>query len=65
MSNRINKILLALAGAMAAGTAQAHHGDHGGEEFVAGVLHLLGEHGYLVLILAIVGAALMHRSGRA
>ncbi len=65
MSNRINKTLMAVVGLLATGAVQAHHGAHGSEDFLAGVVHLLGEHGYIVLLLAIVGAALISRSDRA
>ena len=65
MNSRINKSVLTAFGVLAAGAVRAHTGTHGGEGFLAGIAHLLGEHGYLVLILAIVGAAWMRRSDRA
>ncbi len=65
MSNRINKTLMAVAGALTTGAVQAHHGTHASGDFLAGVLHLLSQHGYLLLIVAIVGVALVSRSDRA
>ena len=47
------------------GAVLAHPGAHGAEGFLAGVGHLLGEHGYLAVILpGVLGAVLLRRSRR-
>ncbi|OOZ35989.1 hypothetical protein [Solemya velesiana gill symbiont] len=57
--------LIAMTGLLASGSAMAHVGAHGGEGFLAGVLHMLGDHGYLLGLAALaIGAVVFKRSHR-
>ena len=54
MKSVLKKSAAILAGVLAAGTALAHPGEHGADGFWATMVHLLGEHGYLLLPLLAV-----------
>jgi len=55
-----------LAGLLVSGAVSAHAGVHGAEGLIAGVRHLLAEHGYLLVIVAAgLGSVVLKRSSRA
>ena len=56
MKSVLKKSTAIAAGVLSAGTAMAHPGEHGADGFWATIAHLLGEHGYLLLLLLAVAA---------
>lgn len=58
--------LTGLMAALASGNAFAHVGDHGSDGLVAGIMHMLAQHGHLLPLVAVgVGVLLLARSLRA
>jgi len=64
MKDLLKKSVLTAAGLLATGIVHAHPGAHGGEGVLTGIVHMLGEHGYLLALLLGIGALVMRRSGR-
>ena len=64
MKSFLKKLFLSIAGMLVVAAAQAHPGSHTSEGVLSGIAHLLGEHGYLLMLLLGVGVILMRRSGR-
>ena len=60
----LNKSALTAAGLLGTGVIHAHPGPHGGEGLLTGIVHMLGEHGYLLALLLGIGVLVMRRSGR-
>ena len=54
MKSVFKKSTAIAVGVLSAGTAMAHPGEHGADGFLATIAHLLGEHGYLLLLLLAV-----------
>ena len=58
----MKKIMLAtaaLTAALSTAPASAHLGEHGDMGLMAGALHLMSEHGYLLVLIGIVAGALV------
>ena len=64
MKNMMKKAAVSMACLLTVGVVHAHPGSHGSDGIFAGVAHLLGEHGYLLVLLLGIGAIVMRRSGR-
>lgn len=58
----MKKIMIAsaaIAAALSSAPASAHVGEHAGMGVMAGALHLLTEHGYLLALFGVVAGALV------
>ena len=64
MKNFVKKAVVSVAGLLTLGGAHAHPGLHGTDGVWSGIVHMLGEHGYLLILLLGIGAIVMRRSGR-
>jgi hypothetical protein len=64
MKSILIKPLLLLSTALAGGNALAHPGEHGVEGLLATLAHLLGEHGYLPMLLLAAGLIAWRRARR-
>ena len=64
MKHFLNKSALTAAGLLATAVVHAHSGPHGGEGTLAGIVHMLGEHGYLLALLLGIWALVIRRFGR-
>ena len=64
----MKKIMIAsaaIAAALSSGPASAHVGEHADIGVIAGALHLLTEHGYLLALFgAVAGALVLKRATR-
>ena len=54
MKSVLKKSTAIAAGVLTAGAAMAHPGEHGADGLLATVVHLLGDHAYLLLLLLAV-----------
>ncbi len=64
MQNLLNKTATFAAGLLTIGAVHAHPGPHGADGMLSGIVHLLGEHGYLLILVLCVGAIALQRFGR-
>lgn len=64
MKTAIHRLILVATGAALSASALAHPGAHGAEGVLVTVMHLLGEHGYLVLPLLVAVAFAWRRALR-
>ncbi len=65
MKNGLNKSFSTFVALLMTGVVYAHPGAHGSEGLLSGIAHLVGEHGYLLLLLLGVAALATRRRGRA
>jgi len=64
MQNLLNKTAAFVAGLLTVGAVYAHPGPHGADGVLSGIAHLLGEHGYLLILVLGIGAIALQRFGR-
>jgi len=64
MKNLLNNAAASAAGLLTVGAAHAHPGSHGTDGMLSAIAHMLGEHGYLLILLLGIGAIVMRRFGR-
>jgi len=64
MKSVLKKSAAITAGLLSTGAALAHPGAHGDDGFMATIAHLLGEHGYLLMLLLAVAVLTWRRAQR-
>jgi len=64
MKNFVKKALVSVVGLFGVGIVHAHPGVHGADGMLSDTAHLLGEHGYLLILLLGIAVIAMRRSRR-